>query len=218
MFINKKSISFTLYLIVADIQYWCLLNNVYSDVKLKWNSFHSENQSWESCLTPVILNQYVLFFGFHSTVTSLLDVTDLWLKNIDEGLVTRIVLIDLQKAFDNVHNLLVKLTSFGIGGVEHQWFQSYLSGWWQSISVDGHLSDPLPVSMWVAQGSILCHFLFLLFLNDLPSVAESCENNMFTDYSNIDTAEKPKCHEDVQNNLNGDLHKIKDYLKYYRGK
>ncbi len=38
--------------------------------------------------------------------------------------------IDLQKAFDtvNVDILHIKLESFGIGRVEHQWFQNYLSG------------------------------------------------------------------------------------------
>ncbi len=39
---------------------------------------------------------------------------------------------------------------------------------------------------------------------------------MFADDTEIDTAEKPECHEDLQNNLNADLHKIKDYLNYNR--
>ncbi len=133
------------------------------------------------------------FRRLHSTVTSLLHVTDHWLKNIDEGLVTGVVFIDLRNAFDafDIDILLAKLTSFGLGGVEHQWFQSYLSGRSQSVSVDDHLSDPLPVSMGVPQGLILSPLLLLLFLNDLPSVAESCETNMFTDDTEIYTAEKP---------------------------
>ncbi len=39
---------------------------------------------------------------------------------------------------------------------------------------------------------------------------------MFTDDTEIDTAEKPEYHEDVQNNLNADLFKIKDYFNYKR--
>ncbi len=52
----------------------------------------------------------------------------------------------------------------------------------------GYLSDPLPVSMAVLQGSILS-----------PSVAESGETNMFVDDTEIDTAEKPESHEDLKN-------------------
>ncbi len=49
--------------------------------------------------------------------------------NMDKGLVTGVVFIDLQKAFDtvDVNILLGKLPSFGITGMEHKWFKSYLS-------------------------------------------------------------------------------------------
>ncbi len=39
---------------------------------------------------------------------------------------------------------------------------------------------------------------------------------MFADDTEIDTAEKPECPEDLQNNLNVVLQKIKDYLYYHR--
>ncbi len=55
------------------------------------------------------------------------------------------------------------------------------------------------------------------YLEDLnQSVAESCETNMFADDTEIDTAEKPECQEDLQNKLNADLDKIKGYLNYNR--
>ncbi len=56
----------------------------------------------------------------------------------------------------------------------------------QSVSVNGHLSDPLHVSIGVPQGSILGPLLFLLFLNDRPTVTESCETNMYADDTEID--------------------------------
>ncbi len=48
----------------------------------------------------------------HSTVTSLIHITDRWFSNIDKGLVTGLVFIDLCKAFDTVdiNILLLKLT------------------------------------------------------------------------------------------------------------
>jgi hypothetical protein len=103
------------------------------------------------------------FRKLHSTVTALLNVTDKWLRNIDHGLVTGVVFIDLRKAFDTVdiNILLSKLSMFGISGIELQWFQSYLTGRSQSVMVDGHISDPLPVSIGVPQYLAPCSSYFI---------------------------------------------------------
>ena len=85
------------------------------------------------------------FRRLHSTVTSLLNVTSRWLKNIDKGLVTGVVFIDLRKAFDTMDSdiMLAKLKGFG--------------SYWPRASVvlELPLSDPLPVNLGVPQGSIL---------------------------------------------------------------
>ncbi len=71
--------------------------------------------------------------------------------------------IDLHKAFDTVDItiLLLKLTRYGISGSEKNWFESYLTGRTQSVSVDGQLSDPLPVTIGVHEGSILGPLLYI---------------------------------------------------------
>ncbi len=52
------------------------------------------------------------FRKLHSTVTSLLNVIDKWLRNIDNGLVTGVVFIDLIKAFNTVDmNILLSKLS-----------------------------------------------------------------------------------------------------------
>ncbi len=95
-----------------------------------------------------------------------------------------VLFINLHKAFDTVDLdiLLAKLPSFGVEGVKLQWFQSYLTGRiLQSVTVDGHLSDPLPVSIGVTQGLSLGPWLSLLFLNDLPTISKSYEITMYAD-------------------------------------
>ena len=104
------------------------------------------------------------FRRLHSTVTSLFNVTSRWLNNIDKGLVKGVVCIDLRRAFDTVDTdiLLAKLKGFGFTGIEHQWCWSYLTGKSQSVWVDGHLSDPLPVNVGVPKGSVKSNSIFIL--------------------------------------------------------
>jgi len=50
-----------------------------------------------------LLNRYQSgFWSFHSTATALLDATNQWYFNIDNGLVTSVVFLDLAKAFDTI--------------------------------------------------------------------------------------------------------------------
>ncbi len=60
------------------------------------------------------------FRNLHSIVTSMCNATDKWIHNIDKGIVTGVVPIDLCKTFDTVITtiLLAKLPTFGISGIE----------------------------------------------------------------------------------------------------
>ncbi len=165
------------------------------------------------------MNLYVksLFLNFrklHSTVTSLVHITDRWLSNINKGSVTGVVFIDLCKAFDTVNSniLLLKLTRYEISSSERKWFESYLTDRTQSVSVDGQLSDSLPVTIGVPQGSILGPLLFLLYLNDLPSVTESCSVSLFADDTEMDDAKNPEEFDELKKWIIDDLSCLKTYF------
>ena len=98
-----------------------------------------------------------------------------------------LLLIDFSKAFDMVdHNILLeKLYNYGIRGITHDWFKSYLSGRTQYVTIDGKKSSNRDMLYGVPQGSILGPLLFIIYINDVPNISENCTFIMYADDANI---------------------------------
>ena len=139
---------------------------------------------------------YHLQHGFikgRSTPTQLLTVFHEISAAMDNAGQVDMIYLDYSKAFDSVsHKLLLhKIQSFGIHSNLLNWFEAYLTGREQRVVVDGVNSDWLPVISGVPQGSILGPLLFVLFINDMPSVAKHANVALFADDS--------KCYKNISN-------------------
>ena len=81
----------------------------------------------------------------HSTATATIKVKNDLLMATDKGQFRLLMLLDLSSAFDTVEHeiLLERLRStIGLRGKVLSWFQSYLKGRSQQVSINGTLSKP----------------------------------------------------------------------------
>ena len=106
----------------------------------------------------------------------------------DLGVPVDEIFLDFAKAFDKVphQRLLYKLNKYGIKGDLLCWIESFLCNRKQRVKIKNTLSNPLDVLSGVPQGSILGPILFLVYINDLPSLISS-QNNIFADDTKLFT-------------------------------
>ena len=120
----------------------------------------------------------------HSTDTCLSLLNDKILNGFDNGNLTGMILIDLQKAFDTIdHTLfLEKLECLGFSRSAIKWYQSYLTNRTFFVNVEKELSEVGHLTCGVPQGSILGPLIFLMYVNDMAQAVD-CDLFLYADDS-----------------------------------
>ena len=106
---------------------------------------------------------------------------------------------------------MLKLQDIGLSSAALNWFSSYLSNRFQAVHINSELSDKLPIQSGVQQGSILEHILFNIYVNDLPSVPQSCKSKTYVNDNTLNITFHVQQRASVVEHMNKDLTKIRNW-------
>ncbi|XP_047123408.1 uncharacterized protein LOC124806480 [Hydra vulgaris] len=110
------------------------------------------------------------FRSYHSTETALLNICNDILLNIDDGLTTILLSLDISSAFDTIdHSLLITCikNNFGVTDIALKWLTSYLHSLKSFVSIGSSNSRLIASSTGVPKGSVLSPFLFSMFVSPI---------------------------------------------------
>ena len=146
----------------------------------------------------------------NSCETGLTFVIDNWYSELDKGNLIGVVNIDLRKAFNLNHDiLLTKLKYYGCSQDSINWFGSYLKNRKQHVSINGVQSDSEYCNYGIPQGSILGPLLFLIHVNDLPYHLSKLSIHMYADDTTVYFCSKEIS--DLIPTINDDLAKVAEW-------
>src|SRR6218665_107548 len=146
-------------------------------------------------------------FGFrknHSTAHAIIEVVDKKNKLLISGKL-------LSVSDTNKHdNLFKKLEHCGIRGLALTWLKSYLTDRFQQVYYAKKISNLVPITCGVPQGSILGPLLFLIYINDIANCTTNLLFYLFADDTSVFiTGEKDQT---LFENMNCELPNISNWF------
>ena len=104
----------------------------------------------------------------HSCESQLIITTEKLQRSIDQKKQVDVIILDFSKVETVAHNKLIsKLQNYGIQGKTNKWINTWLKFRNQKVALDVEMSDPVPVTSGVLQGTVTGPLMLLLYINDI---------------------------------------------------
>ena len=136
-----------------------------------------------------LLNPNQTGFRKHrNTVNQLIRLHDDSFKAIHTKSYTRAIFLDFSKAFDMLwkEGLLFKLRKLKLHGNIYNYITNFLTDRTIQVRIGNSISTPYKIANGVPQGSVISPLLFILFMNDFPTLNNSnIQTSLFADDSAI---------------------------------
>lgn len=164
----------------------------------------------KDCLTEYLSANNLLSQNQHgfvpkkSCITNLLETIDQISHSMAKGYSVDVLYLDYEKAFDTPpHDLMLhKLSGYGISNMLLNWINSFLSKRTQRVVMGSTISDSLPVTSGVPQGSVLGPLLFILYINDITDLVSNPMKLYADDSKVISTNSTPESPALLQMDIN----------------
>ena len=146
------------------------------------------------------INKHKIFnklqFGFrnnHSTFMALVILVENLVNALDNGKCAVGIFLDFQEAFDTVDHciLLDKLYCYGIRGIQHEWFISYLSSRQQSVMYNGH-EEMAKIYAWVNANKLSLNIDKNNFIMFMPKGFSYCADYIVINQTRIQEVKETK--------------------------
>ena len=127
------------------------------------------------------------FLSKRSTVDTIIETFEALSERKQHHKPFQCTLLDLSKALDTVDHqlLLAKCERYGLRGTVGRLLRSFLSNRKQFLQFSDNSTNMRDIIHGVPQGSILGPHLFVLYINDLPTIVKNCEITLFADDTKI---------------------------------